>query len=147
MRGHFGGNWTEVYSVDNAHPVQSSSDYTIVSLPLGRNVGPFASLPINSSSEVDFQVKAMVGYFSRTVGFASWYFAGEESGWSNTQTITVGEPTQSSPSDSQPLASSGGDQVFGLEWVGVVVVALLALIAVLLVFVVFYLRRRSSVNL
>jgi hypothetical protein len=75
-RGYFGGNWTEVFSVDNAHPVQSNSDYTIISLPLGGDVGPFASLPTDSNSQIDFQVEAMMGYFSRTVGFASWYFAG-----------------------------------------------------------------------
>jgi hypothetical protein len=151
VRGHFGGNWTQVYSVDSTHPVQSNSDYTTISLPLGGNVGPFASLLANSTSQIDFQVEAMIGYFSRTTGFASWYFAGEESGWSNTQTLTIGEPTQTTPGASQPATSSSTDptvsQVFGLDWVGVAVVALLVVIAVLLVFVVFYLRRRKAVIL
>jgi hypothetical protein len=147
VRGHFAGNWTEVFSVDNAHPVQSNSDYTTISLPLGGNVGPFASLPINSSSEVDFQVEAMMGYFSRTSGFASWYFAGQESGWSSTQTLTIGEPTQTILGASQPATSSSADpivsHVFGLGWVGVAVLVLLVVIAALLAFVVFYLRRRK----
>lgn len=146
VRGHFAGNWTEVFSVDNAHPVQSNSDYTTISLPLGQNVGPFGSLHSDSSSEIDFQVKAMVGYFSRTSGFASWYFAGQESEWSRTQTLTISPPTQISQGASQPASSTNNPpvgQVFGLDWVGVTVVVLLVVIAVLLVCVVFYLRKRK----
>jgi hypothetical protein len=161
VRGHFGGNWTEVFSVDNAHPVQSNSDYTIISLPLGGNVGPFASLPTNSSSQVDCQVEAMIGYFSRSGGvfLAPWYFAGEESGWSGTQTVTISAPdASSSPSSIAPSSSGsspspmdtpfqtnvGSSVLFGLDWVGVAVIALLAAVLVLLlVFVVVFLRRRA----
>ncbi|MCL5876651.1 MAG: hypothetical protein M1540_02430 [Candidatus Bathyarchaeota archaeon] len=148
VRGHFGGNWTEVFSVDNAHPVQSNSDYTTISLPLGGNIGPFASLPTNSSSQIDIQVEAMTGYFSRTVGFASWYFTGEESGWSSAQTLTIGETAQTSTPGASQLSTSPSvnptvSQAFGLDLVGIAVVILFAVIIVLLVFVVIYLRKRG----
>ncbi len=147
VRGHFSGNWTEVFSVDNPHPVQSNSDYTTISLPLGGNVGPFASLSTNSSSQIDFQVEAMIGYFSRTTGFASWYFAGEESGWSNTQTITIDATSNGSSLPSQnPSATPNQSDTqisvwFGLGWWQAATIVVSGVV-VLLVFVVFYLRKR-----
>ena len=152
VRGYFGGNWTEVFSVDNPHPVQSNSDYTIISLPLGGNVGPFASLPTNSSSQIDFQVEAMIGYFSRTVGFASWYFAGEESDWSNTQTISIGAGVPSgtpnasaitpAPTLTPYMSGSQSTVLFGLDWLQLVLVVLSAVV-VLLAFMVVLLRKRA----
>jgi hypothetical protein len=155
MRGHFGGNWTELFCVDGNHPVQSDSDYTVVSLPLGSHSDTLLRwLPANTSSQIDFQVEAMIGYFSRSAGFASWYFEGEESGWSNVQTITISN-TSSPPSETinpsgspqsptqTPLAPNVGTSVlFGLDWVGVAVIALLCVVVVLLVLVVVFLRRR-----
>jgi hypothetical protein len=115
-------------------------------------------------AQVDFQVKALIGYVIRypVPGTSGWDFIGEESDWSNTQTITVGDssstvtPSSSLPSSpiptpapSQnpsvlPVQQSSDSSVFlGLNWVESAAVSLLAAIAVLLVFVVFYLRRRS----
>jgi hypothetical protein len=85
----------------------------------------------------------MIGYFSRTVSFASWYFAGEESGWSDTQTLTIPEAVSSSA----PSLSSVPDQsvaeafFFGLGWLGVGVIV--AVLAVLLVAVAVFLRCRK----
>jgi hypothetical protein len=147
MRGHFGGNWTELFYVDGYHPVQSTSDYTVVSVPLGTHSDTLLQwLSPNSSSQLDFQVEAMIGYFSRTVGFASWYFAGEESGWSNTQTITIDAAPSGLPSQNPSLTSNQSGTpivvLFGLGWWQVATIAL-SLVVVLLVFVVFYLRKRA----
>ena len=163
LRGHFGGNWSELFTVDNPHPVQSNSSYTIISVPLGLCVGPLGSLPTNSSSQIDCQVEAMIGYFARTVGFASWYFAGEESGWSSTQTIIINgnsatPDTSPSPSAITPSPSGSSQSpmdtplqpnvdspvLFGLDWVGIAVIALLAAVAaVLLVLLAVFLRRQG----
>ena len=42
-------------------------------------------------AKIDFQVEAMIGYTARVVegDMAPWYFFGEKSGWSNTQTIAI----------------------------------------------------------
>ena len=44
-------------------------------------------------AQVDFQVKAFIGYASwyDGGGASGWAFSGEESDWSNTQTITIGQ--------------------------------------------------------
>lgn len=44
----------------------------------------------------------MIGYVSRTIGFASRYFTGESSGWSNTQTITIPETYASASPSPNP---------------------------------------------
>lgn len=89
-KGHFAQNWTNLYAVDNGFLPTSNSDYTTVSYSLGEG-SPWGNLQVNA--KVDFQVQAMIGYVSRTVGFASWYFSGETSDWSPTQTVTI--PTSS----------------------------------------------------
>jgi hypothetical protein len=95
-KGHFAQNWTNLYSVDNGFLPASNSDYTTVSYSLGE--GPVWG-NLQANTQVDFQVQAMIGYVSRTIGFASWYFTGESSDWSNTQIITIPETsTSTSPS-------------------------------------------------
>jgi lipopolysaccharide export LptBFGC system permease protein LptF len=94
-KGHYEENWTTIYTVDNYYTSESNTDYTTLTYLLDQNDPPFWN-NIPSGGQVDFQVEAMIGYVSRTVGFASWYFAGQESGWSNTQTLTIPE-TSSSP--------------------------------------------------
>jgi hypothetical protein len=89
-RGHFAQNWTNLYFVDDGFLPASNSDYTTVSYSLGEG-SPWGNLQANA--QVDFQVEAMVGYVSRGIGFASWYFSGETSDWSSTQTVTI--PTNS----------------------------------------------------
>jgi hypothetical protein len=96
MKGHYAENWTNLYSVEDDHPRQSNSDYTLILLPLGANSDTALRWLPSSTSQVDFQVESMIGYFSRGVGFDSWSFTGEESGWSNTQTLTI--PANESPS-------------------------------------------------
>jgi hypothetical protein len=91
-KGAFAQNWTNLYFVDDGFLPASNSDYTTVSYTLGEG-SVWGNLQVNA--QVDFQVEAMIGYVHRTVGFMSWYFTGESSDWSNTQTITIPETSTS----------------------------------------------------
>ncbi len=118
VKGHYAENWINIYSPAVRPLTPSNSDYTVLSFLL--TLSPSApdqgytlytdsysniltGLP--SNAQIDFQVEALRGYLSRTVIFASWHFTGEESGWSNTQTITINESTSSptqSPTEPTP---------------------------------------------
>jgi|YelNatPaOPRAMG01_1025707.scaffolds.fasta_scaffold43577_1 hypothetical protein len=98
-KGHFAQNWTNLYSVDNGFLSASNSSYTTVSYPLSEGSPVGGNLEAND--QVDFQVKAMIGYVHRTVGFMSWYFTGESSDWSPTQTVTI-PASNSNPSPTVP---------------------------------------------
>jgi hypothetical protein len=89
-RGHYETNWTNVYTVDNYFTSESKSDFTTLVYLVDSNCPPFWDHLVNGGT-ADFQVQAMIGYIGRTVGFASWYFSGETSDWSSTQTITIDE--------------------------------------------------------
>jgi hypothetical protein len=96
-KGHFGddSDWKELYSrykdPSSANPAQSSSEYTVLSLS--------ADYPVDS--KVDFQVEAIVGhYYDELAGrpiLPLYVLAVDESsGWSSTQTLTIGESQPSS---------------------------------------------------
>ncbi len=153
-KGHFSDDWSEggverdPYNDSYTLTTESASYY-----------------PANA--QVDFQVKAMIGY-SKDTGLPSIYqtppiFYGESSEWSATQTITISNSsltmpnTSSTPSTVTPNASDlpqsltqtspqpnvGSSVWLGLDWVGVAVIVLLAVVVVLLVFMVVFLRRRA----
>jgi hypothetical protein len=116
VKGNYSENWINLYSPAVVPLTPSNSDYTVLSFPLtlsptqpeqGYSLESYdtttnsysprlSGLP--SNAQIDFQVEAMIGYVSRTVEFASWHFTGEESGWSNTQTITISESQTPTPS-------------------------------------------------
>jgi hypothetical protein len=100
-KGHFAQNWTNLYFVEDGFLPASNSDYTTVSYSLGEDLGWGRLLQAND--QVDFQVEAMIGYVHRTIGFMSWYFTGESSDWSPTQTITI--PTSSISPTPNPTSS------------------------------------------
>jgi hypothetical protein len=173
VKGHYAENWINLYAPAVVPLNPSNSDCTVVAFPLALSPtqpdqgyalesydtttdsysSRLTGLP--SNSQIDFQVEAMIGYVSRTVEFASWHFTGEESGWSNTQTVTIGvsEPTatpntspSSTPQDTTTPTEPSGPQtsvLFGLDWVQVAMLTLLAVVAVLLVVVIVFLHRRS----
>jgi hypothetical protein len=98
-KGHFGDDWDwkELYShykgSSSANPVQSSSEYTVLSL----------SADYPDDAQVDFQVEAIVGhYYDELAGrpILPLYVLSvdQPSGWSSTQTITIGEDQTSTPS-------------------------------------------------
>jgi hypothetical protein len=116
MKGHFGQDWTDLYPatelgyayvgdslyVPNNAPLESNSDYTVLSYLLGAN-GEYPFTQISSNSQVDFQIETVIGHDS-TVFIPDvydnepLYYAGNwvsviafdtSSSWSNTVTITV----------------------------------------------------------
>ena len=110
VREHTEENWTDLYLIEDV-PTQSNSDYTNLSYPLSdKNTNSYILgdkiLEFPFSSQVDFQVKAMIGYIHRVLNpnatsqldLYPYVFTGEESGWSNTQTITISESQTPTPS-------------------------------------------------
>jgi hypothetical protein len=133
-KGHFEQDWHEIYIPTNGFAgANLESEYTVISFEgeysssEGLKLyyqGLIATFP--PDAQVDFQVEAMIGYVSRyPVPFTSgWTFTGEESGWSNTQTLTIGEsqtPT-SSPANS-PTPSPEAPQSEIVTIVAVIIVA------------------------
>jgi hypothetical protein len=127
FKGSFGKNWTEMFGVermvwysfgnpedDYGYVVQdTSSQYTTVIYTLPWN--------IPSEGTMDIQVEALQGYTNRTIVIGhinmvqvAYTFYGQESGWSNMQTITLGAASTSTsnptpaelPSTSPPNAES-----------------------------------------
>jgi hypothetical protein len=77
----------------------------------------YEQIPIGSSAEhggfpadsqIDFQVEAMMGYFHVISGIplSKWGFTGTESGWSNTQAITVSASSGSTSTSPTPTTTS-----------------------------------------
>jgi len=112
VKGHF-EDWHGEPSSEH-YIYRSDSDYTVVAYGLGGNNGSdYYSRrleEISAGGQVDFQVEALIGYYTRVYGTpvpgipgsgTSYHdvFTGETSGWSNTQTVTIGEsqPPTSSP--------------------------------------------------
>ena len=88
-KGHYEENWTTIYNIDNYFTAPSNTIYTTLTYSLDPNAPPWLDNNLPSGGQLDFQVEALIGYIGRNAGFASWYFTGQESGWSNTQTVTI----------------------------------------------------------
>ena len=111
VKGHFEQNWTEVYQPVYGFPRQSSdSEYTVLSynwVEQGETQIGSRMITLRNGAQADFQVEAMIGYVADSGPFSDRspreYFEGETSGWSNTQSITIGEASAStSPSPTVP---------------------------------------------
>jgi hypothetical protein len=99
-KGHYeewGSEFEVIYNIGQM-PTQSNSEYTVISYnsegTYSFHLAPVSRmLTVSPNGEVDFQVKALVGYTYEavTTGFPphAWFFEGEESGWSNTQTLKI----------------------------------------------------------
>jgi hypothetical protein len=122
-KGHFGDNWWDYNSTfklllnsfsgfDNSGFPLPNSEFKIISFPMGEDVNGHMLVlgNISAGGKVDFQVKAFLGYYTQAMypsvpGFrdASYYvFHGESSSWSNIQTITVPESTNSAIPNGNP---------------------------------------------
>jgi hypothetical protein len=136
-------NWTALYDAEDGYPPQSDSDYTVLSYVSGEiayyssedyPLAPSTKVGILPSyGQVDFQVQAMIGYRMRSLAWLygrqglPYIFEGELSGWSETQTLTVGEIPAPSPSP-EPLPSLELVLIFGV----IAVVAVFAFVLILL---------------
>jgi hypothetical protein len=110
IKGYFEENWTELYRPVYGFPQQSKdSDYTVFSYTWEENgessIGTW-EITLRAGAKANFQVEAMIGYVADAGPFSDRssreYFKGETSGWSNTQTITIGEASVSTSPNSTP---------------------------------------------
>jgi hypothetical protein len=116
VKGHFAQDWIPMYYAGEG-PRMSNSDYTVVTYVLvssptqpeqGYTMESYdKTLATNSitglppGAQIDFQVNALSGYWTRTTAFNSQHFVSEESGWSNTQTIEI-PASSASPTPAVP---------------------------------------------
>jgi len=151
-KGHFEQDWHEIYIPTNGFAgANLESDYTAISFEgeysssEGLNLyyqGLIATFP--SGAQVDFQVKAMIGYVHRDPSLLGWIFTGETSGWSETRTITIPAST-ASPTDSQTPdqttepTTNGDSQTLQSAAIIGTVVAIVLVSAVLLI----YFKKRN----
>jgi hypothetical protein len=116
MKGHFEENWTEIYR-GIIYPLQSNSNSTTVISYKQNGMGQFnmgnQEISLPEGSQLDFQVQAQIGFFTATpygivghpipLGATEVFTSKASSGWSNTQTITIGEiSTSPTPTPAVP---------------------------------------------
>ena len=105
VKNHFSIDWTELFgrcliaqgndSVPGTlYYGASDSEVTYISISLNgpTNIIHASIDDVAVGNPVDFQVKALIGYMQ------NWTFSGEESTWSETQTLTIEESQTPSPS-------------------------------------------------
>ena len=168
VKGHFGVDWFNFYRIGEGPKLSNYSNSVtltyILDLITPENEPAYPSrnndlvTSANSISEVppnsqlDFQVEAMTGYWTRTIQFDSEHFVAQESGWSNTQTVTIpgNSPTPSpnnyvSPTQAMPTVNTGPiiNTYLGLDYGEVIIIAILAVIAVLLVILIMVIHQRK----
>ena len=136
------GNWSDLYNIEDGYPLQSHSDYTALVyssldndkfVQISPSPDPYESwiyAPYNA--KLDVQVQAYIGYRERGPFQLPWpyVFNGESSGWTETQTLTIGElqtPTPS-PEPTPELATT----IFGVVIIAVVLGAALGLLVYLI---------------
>ena len=158
-KGSFEQDWHEIYIPTNGFAgAHLESEYTVISFEGEYSAteglklhypGLIATFP--PSGQVDFQVKAMIGYVHRDPLALGWIFTGEESEWSNTQTITVDEGSVEVPEQSpvDPAQSSTQNQFgaqsavthSGIPWTEIGLFALFSGIIAALLIALIYKRK------
>ena len=121
VKGHFEEGWRELYSItnktnDNRLRMQSASENTVISIPQDYPEG----------GQVDFQVEAVIAtahpiYVGSNFGYWTW----ETSGWSDTQTITI------------------GDFAFIADWAQIATLTLSAIVVLVIVAGLVYWKKRK----
>jgi hypothetical protein len=107
FKGTFGQDWTEMYGVERTvwYSFDNPDDnygYKIQNYASQNTVVLISSPP--AQGQMDIQVEALQGYTNRTtiqghifMAVVGYTFYGEESGWSDTQTINLGESQTPTP--------------------------------------------------
>lgn len=102
-KGHFETEWhQQYYPLENYYMISLED----AQLKNGNTIFSYKDY-WPQDAHIDFQVKARIGYVQYTdEGIAGLAFKGEESNWSNTQTINLSQsPTSPSPSPAIPELS------------------------------------------
>jgi hypothetical protein len=106
IKGHYAENWTQLYLNDELPMPNASSTQTSLTLGVLGESGlriNLKSITVPFGGEEDFRVQAMMGYFHKmAIPLSGWFFEGETSGWSNTQTITILETSISTSPTQNP---------------------------------------------
>ena len=170
-KGHF-GDWSDASSTNGytfKRVLASTSDYTVVTLIRSSE---YMGWDIPDGGQEDFQVKAQAGYNYLYYGghilpLGTEFETIEESSWSSTQTITIGQsdstttPNTSPPQDSTATPDQSNDQPqnstpssteqpdsqngtsFILDWEQLAILILVGLVILLAVWVL-RLRKRNT---
>jgi hypothetical protein len=151
VKGHYEENWITIYHSDNHYTSESSTDYTTLTYSLDPNAPPWLNNNLPLGGQLDFQVEALIGSIHRDFSqlMAPWVFDGKESGWSNTQTITIPAISNSTPNQTQldtatPTDTSSDNGIASLlTSLALVAVAVLALVVVSLLLYVRHLKKHN----
>jgi len=137
VKGHYSTSWNYYQRYNGSSDGNLIQDYS----------STYTTVPINQympkEGALDIQIEAMVGYEVGVISSVpgapgtARVIRGENSGWSNTQTITIGETSSTSPTPSPTPTPS----VPELSWLAIVPL-LLSLISVAVV-----MRHRKTANM
>jgi hypothetical protein len=103
-RGHFGGEWRKLHGSEDVDYLKQNytSEFT------NFNASRYNALEFQDGSQVDFRVKAIIGF--ETWGFAgTWPYRilnGEDSGWSTILTVTISKDSTFSNTYATTIDSS-----------------------------------------
>jgi hypothetical protein len=164
VKGHFGQEWIPMnvfgegpklsndlntmvsYSLDSF----SDEEYLLSSHDFMVSTNTVTGLP--PGSQIDSQVEALSGYWTRTEAFDSMRFEAQESGWSETQTVTLpgsaatATPnTYASPTQTNPTINTGSvvNSYWGLSLGEILIVAAMLLISAFLAVLIIVMRGRK----
>ena len=140
FKGHYGqdSDWEEpfhkpirngIYGTTKQHP-QSSSEYTRISFPS----------EFQDGSVVDFQVQTLEGFYTPweplPIPMGTSQFTGESSGWSSTQTLTIGEVQTPTPSPATTPTSTPYQEPQQTEQdinIGLIILVVILVIIILII--------------
>jgi hypothetical protein len=103
-KGHFGNEWRQLFGSEDVDFLKQNynSDYTTF------NISRNNAIEFREGDQIDVQIKGVIGF--ETWGFASaWPYRilnGEDSGWSNTLTVTIRKDPSSSNTYATTIDSS-----------------------------------------
>jgi hypothetical protein len=165
VKGHFEDGWKILFD-SREYPQSLSLKFSSTEEGLYYNSWPLSTLLYApSGSQVDFQVKAIIGYYSQEIdnqpqmpwstGYLTTFITQSESDWSRTQTLTIDEFVSSTtpnilPSQNSTAQNQSSTQITATQsvfsWVGIGLLTLAGIIIALLIGTLFFMRRRSRAH-
>lgn len=113
-KGTFGQDWTRVYGAERSvwYSYGNPDDNYGYKIQNYASQNTVVAITSPAQGKMDIQVEALRGYTNRTViqghifmSVVGYTFYGEESGWSNTKTITLGEASTYTPNPTSPTTT------------------------------------------
>lgn len=139
VKGHFEEDWKSLFNPDT-YVSQSDSQFTTIIFSGNEYFYDKYNLRevyVPCGGKIDFQVEAIVGYWSQgpvTPPYQTWEFVSETSGWSNIQTLVNEEnaPTPTTTAGAPEILTKGDTQIYvllGFDWRNIVIVLLVGVVA------------------